>query len=551
MTLEELKKLGAKPVPPSSLTRDQLLALGGKSVDPEREQQAKPDKVAPYGLSGLVKGERAPDEAVPVASEQRGPVETFIRKASSAVSSNFVNPISAKITSAISGQPYDEALKGINESDASAAQDNPKAATAGTVAGIGLQLAAPLGGAAKGAGAASRALAAAKVGAGFGAAQGAGDALTAGGDAVDALAAGAKGGGSGALFGGALGAGTAKLGQFLGAAPERVNARVLSNLARGEAGGAAKTKSAADMIAKAGPDGEKLIKVLDDTGIKEGLSVKAAAKPAAALKDVERVLEHNETHTLGPVYAAIDKAGTGPDVTTLGTHLLDHADALRAKGQPEIAEAVERYTNFLDRNYKAGVTLSGSVLRKLKGSIGSGAFQNLADENTPLGAQVKREIYGVYSRAVEDAAAATPGVDVAALKLGNERASHLLDAAKVLSERVAKAATGGSTLSNAIAQGTHKTELVKLLGEAITHGQPLKVAGVLTSEAAHQTMGRVPQVLRRADLTASHIEQAIRKGDKGAALAREILSGASVRGGAGVVGSKKAKKADEEDARDD
>ncbi len=474
----------------------------------------------------------------PIAeSEGRGGPEAFVRNASSAVSSNLVNPLAAKISSGISGQPYADALAGINTSDASAAHDNPRSATAGSVAGTGLQIAAPLPFArtAPGAGFGARAAAGAKLGAVFGGARGAGDALTAGGGTSDAVAGGLTGALSGATIGGTLGAAVPAL---IRGAPERVRGRIVENISRGEAGGAAKGKLVGNMVAKGGEDGEKLIQVVEDAGLSRTMATKASAHPAEALKVVQRVLDKNETTTLGPVYAAIDKAGTGPDATTLGASLLDHADKMRAQGSPEIAASIDRYVKFLGEHYKPGEVLSGSMLRKLKGSIGSGAFQSLADENTPLGAQVKREIYGVYSRAVEDAAKATPGVDLAALKAGNEKASQLLGVQSVLSDRATKAAAGASTLANSIAAGGHKVALAGAVGHALVTGNTSELGSILALEGGHQIVKRIPQMIRHVDMAASGLEKAARANKLGAQVARAIAERAAGGAAANALADK-------------
>jgi len=485
---------------------------------------AKPDAIiaaikADRAAAPVVKGEPAAP-AAPVKTEGRGPVETFVRKASSAVSSNFVNPIAAKISSTISGQPYGDALKGINESDASAAQDNPIAATAGTVAGTGLQLAAPLGGVAKGAGMASKAVQAAKVGAGFGAAQGAGDALEAGGGAADALAGAGKGALGGAVVGGTAGAVTSRL--FRGA-PEREAARILSNVTRGEAGGVAKGKLGSNVVAAAGEGGERLIKVADETGLRGKLSVTAAAHPDKAAKSVQKVLDQNEATTLGPVYKAIDAAGTGPTSLAVRTDLAMKAQALRDAGHPELAEGLERYKDFIQRNYpEEGQVLSGSMIRKMKGSIGKGAFKDLAEENTSFGTDVKRAIYGVFSGAVERSAEATPGVDVAALKLGNERAHQLLGAMAALSDRANKAAQGRSTLANAVASGVHKASIGGAFAHALATGDAKVLTGALVAEGGYQIAKRLPQMVRHLDAAASKVERAARAKELGAQITREL-----------------------------
>jgi hypothetical protein len=260
-----------------------IVEVKGKGAAPQAEQPAAP-------------AAKADDEAP-------GPVETFFRKASSAVSSNLVNPLSAKISSAISGQPYDEALRGINETDEAGAKANPNAATAGTVAGTGLQIAAPLP-LPKGTSTLGRIGANAGVGAGFGAAQGAGDALTAGGNAMDALSGAGEGALIGGAAGGALGAVVPKVEGVLRGAGARVVKRAADDLGLG-AGKAARRglEAKADEIAEALSERPELRKAAEThahTG--NGKPLLAEASKLAA----------DGTKTVDEIYAAAAKPGYKP-----------------------------------------------------------------------------------------------------------------------------------------------------------------------------------------------------------------------------------------------
>jgi hypothetical protein len=139
-----------------------------------------------------------------------------------------------------------------------------------------------------------------------------------------------------------------------------------------------------------------------------------------------------------------------------------------------------------------------------------------------LGVAVKREIYGVYSRAVEDAAAATPGVDMAALKTGNERASQLLGVQAALADRAVKAAAGSSTLANAVMHGVHGVGIAGAVGHALLTGNAGELAKVLAAEGGFQVVKRIPQMLRHVDLGVSGVERAARANKLAAQIAREI-----------------------------
>jgi hypothetical protein len=309
-------------------------------------------------------------------------------------------------------------------------------------------------------------------------------------------------------------------------APERVGARILSNVASGEAGGAAKGKNWRNLLAKAGPDGQTAIDEIEKAGLTKPLATQAAAHPAKALAEVNKALEANEKTALGPVYSAIDKAGTGPDTTQIGNELLDRANAARAKGQPEVAQAIERYVKHLDTNYAQDQVLSGSMIRQLKGGIGAAAFDDVAKEATPVGVAAKREIYGVYSKAVEDAAARTPGADVEALKAGNKRASTLLDVQANLADRAAGAARGRTGFATGVASGAFHGGVALELGHALVSGSPSRAAAVLAGYGGLALVKKLPQAIRYVDLAASQAEKARRAGQLAAEFASRIAGGA-------------------------
>ena len=485
------------------------------------------DRVSPGGLAGVVRGDGG--------DSWRGPVglgEAISRGAGRVAGLGFGPAIEAGIDTLAArarGLPgtFNETLRAVQQRNAAAQTQHPTASQLAEGTAAGLMSLAPVGAAGEALGAGARIATGAATGALQGGAQAAGDYVSdpdRGGtaDAISRIATGANLGGAVGAALPALGAAAGRAARAVTNAPERVGQRILTNISRGEAGGVAKGKAVGNMLAKAGDEGADLLRVVEGAGLTKSLATKAAAHPGKALKDVEKVLAENERNVLGPVYDAINEAGTGPDVTTLGNDLLDHANKLRAAGDMEKAEAVDRYVTHLDRNYKPDQKLGGAVLRKLRGTIGGGAFNNLADENTPLGQQVKREIYGVYSRAIEGAAAKTPGVDVAALKAGNQRASQLLGVSEVLADRAAKATAGGSTLSNAIMHGGFHAGLAGALGHALWKGNPSEIAAILAAEGGLQFVKRVPQMLRHVDLSVSRSARAKAAADVAQELVRRL-----------------------------
>lgn len=333
-------------------------------------------------------------------------------------------------------------------------------------------------------------------------------------------------------------------------APERVGARILSNIASGESGGAAGGKNWRNLMAKAGPDGEKAIGEIEKAGLTKPLATQAAAHPAKALAEVNKALEANERTALGPVYKAIDEAGTGPDTTKIGNELLDRANAARAKGQPEVAQAIERYTKHLDTNYDQDQVLSGSMIRELKGGIGAAAFDDVAKEATPVGVAAKREIYSVYSKAVEEAASRTPGADVAALKAGNKRASTLLDVQANLADRAAGAARGRTGFATGVASGAFHGGVALELGHALVSGSPSRAAAVLAGYGGLHLVQKLPQAIRYLDLAASQAERARRAGVLAAEFASRI-AGATGRAASLGTSSIANSRDDDQEAGDE
>lgn len=524
------------------------------SEAPKQEPAGEGDRVSESGLSGLVRGDKSPTV---------GLGESIVRGAQRVGGMGFGPAIESFVNSRLpkslggSGAGYDDTLRATQARNVAAEAQHPVAThlSEGTAAGLVSLL--PMGAAGGALGTGARIASGAAAGALQSGVQAAGDYTSDPdrGGADDLMSrigsATAAGGAVGAALP-ALGAGASRVARAVTDAPERVGSRILTNISRGEAGGAAKGKAVGNMLQKAGPEGRELLKVVEEAGLTPSLATKAAAKPAAALKDVEKVLEHNERTVLSPVYDAIDKAGTGPDVTSLGNDLLDHANKLRAAGDMEKAEAIDRYVTHLDTNYGHDQKLGGSVLRKLRGTIGSAAFKDLKDADTPIGQQVKREIYGVYSRAIEAAAEKTPGVDLPALKQGNQRASQLLGVSEVLADRAAKATAGGSTLSNAIMHGGFHAGLAGALGHAIWKGSPGEIAAILAAEGGLQFVKRVPQMLRHVDLATSRAGRLKAAAELGQELVRRLGNRAAPAAiAAGAARSSPDTSADDEEAGDE
>lgn len=467
-----------------------------------------------------------PPPAAPPA-ETPGATESFLRSASNAVSSNFVNPIAAGVTHLVSGQPYADALKGINESDAAATAAHPTASTAGTVAGTGLQMVAPLP-VPKGIGPAATG---ALVGGGFSALQGAGDTLNAGGSLPEAAANAGRAGAVGMATGAVLGKLTVSL---VGGAPERVDEQIIANIANGEAGGRAKASVADKMLAK-----KDVLPQLEQTGLTKTVATQAAAKPAAVADKVTKVIDQYTTQRIDPIYAAIDKAGAAPKAYELKAALQQVQDKLTAAGEWQQAAHVGKYIKFVDASVPDATQLTGTMLRKARNEVGLGnTFASHEEGATPAGVAAKREIYSAYNAAIEGAAARVPGVDVASLKSANQTVSTLLTVRDTLANRATKASKGGTGFGTAVAGGIVRGGEAMALGGAVLHalstGDITSLAhvaqGIVATEAGRYAITHAaPQAIRSANYGLSRLELAARGGSLPARAASGALTtGANV-----------------------
>jgi hypothetical protein len=465
--------------------------------------------------------------------DDAGAGESFLRRASSAVSSNLINPLSAGIAHAISGQPYQQALQGINESDAQAQAAHPVASTLGAVAGTAAQVMAPLpvkpgilGGAAQGAA--------------FGAAQGAGDTLTAGGDLGQAGASALKGAAVGGVVGGAIGGVASKI---IRGAPSRIDSQILTDIGRGDAGGKAAKKLTDKLVQKAGEDGSELIPVLEQTGLKKVISLAGNHDPGAGAKATSSVISHISEKVLDPAYAAIDAGPAVPSAIGVKVAILDAAKALKSSGNAQAAAHVEKYANFLDHSYADGEQVTGSMIRSLRNEVGTAITAEEA--RTKPGQMAVRSIYGALNDTIEKAAAATPGVDVAALKEANRQVSILYPVRDALRARAAAAETGGSSASNAIKAGIGKVADIGALGAGAalgfaghpSEGLATAVGGLALHHGAQMAMDAGARGYRALNYGAHTLQNAAQAGSLPAQAGRAFLEGVTSRATGPVVRS--------------
>ena len=491
------------------------------------------------GLPPLPKGYSLEKKLAPKVSgtapplDNAGAGESFLRRASSAVTSNLINPLSAGITHLVSGQPYQAALQGINESDAQAQAAHPVASTLGAVAGTAAQVMAPLpvkpgilGGAA--------------MGAGFGAAQGAGDTLTAGGDLGQAGASALKGAAVGGVVGGAIGGVASKI---IRGAPNRIDSQILTDIGRGDAGGKAAKKLTDKLVQKAGEDGSELIPVLEQTGLKKVISLAGNHDPGAGAKATSSVISHISETVLDPAYKAIDAGPAVPSAIGLKVAIQDTADVLRKTGNAQAASHVDRYVKFLDSSYADGEAVTGSMIRNLRNEVGTSLTAEEA--RTKPGQEATRAIYGALNQTIEKAAAATPGVDVAALKEANRQVSILYPVRDALRARAVAAETGGSSASNAVKAGISKAgKVASLVGGAALGlgghteaGLATALGGMVAEPVANAALSAAGRGYRALNYGAHTLQNAAQAGSLPAQAGRAFLEGVTSRATGPVVRS--------------
>jgi hypothetical protein len=482
------------------------------------------DKVAPYGLSGVVAGKTgaasAPATSVAQAvnlgvgsggsmgfgDELGAAVETGVSKIPGlrsflqTVREHLPGDASSGVPLTDSSATYAQRRDAIRGHQHKAQADQPTAYLGGELAGGLVTTAVPGLGVAKGA----SALKAAAAGARAGALSGLGN------SEADTLAGAAGDTAGGALLGGALGGLAHKI--FAGA-PTRVDKRLVANISRGEAGGAAKDKLYRNVVAKAGEEFENLNETLQHyQGVKEALVKKAASNPGKATKTVEAAMS-KVGGELDNVYAAIDK---GPVSATAGDVLQGLAtlkQKLVDRGSTGMADVVDNYANHLAKHYKPTDAVTGSMMRKLRQEVGEVAFKNMDQASSGFKAQAKQMIYGGLNSAIEFVAEKTPGVDVNRLRTLNKDASMLIAVRDALTDRAGKAAGGRTGLAQLMTAAT-------MIGGGGAAGG---VEGALSGAALAAGMKAALPIARGIDYKLARLVEAANAGSKPAQLAQLAL----------------------------
>ena len=292
-------------------------------------------------------------------------------------------------------------------------------------------------------------------------------------------------------------------------APERVDQRLLSNISRGEAGGAAKDRLYKNLVAKAGDDMADMNEVLArHPGVKETLATTAATNPAKGARMTEGIVK-DLNEKLTPIYDAIDAGPSPPMAADLQGRISALKDAFVTKGRTDIADSMETFEGHLAKHYPDPTSrLDASQLRELRKGVGQVAFKDLTQSSLPAGTEAKRAIYRAINDTIDEAGASTPGVDVARLHQLNKDASTMIAMRDVLQDRSAKAAAGRTSLFQ------------NLLGSGLVAGGALAggVQGAVGGLVAKQAVSGAGRLGRVADFQLAKLVQAARQGSTPAQL---------------------------------
>lgn len=508
---------------------DERPAFLTKGAKPKPPEETRPFKNTGPDLAGQLRAEAAK------AAPPPGIIDSAMAGARRAASFGFGDEIEGAVktltgSGPISAETYRKERDAVRARDTAIRNANPISAGIGeTAAGIATSVIPGIA-PARAARAGQVAMQAAKVGAVAGAGESESD-LTKGDVPGFARDVGVSAGANAALAGG--------VSKFVRGAPERSDARMVANISRGEAGGAAKQKLSDNVVSKAGEGFENLNEVLSrHPNVKATLATSAAANPAKGAKVASKSISQLDSE-LTPIYSKIDNGPAVPRAVELQNKLIKLEQRLVDEGSTFEAGGVRAYMKHIATNYGDGdavkdeVKLTGSMLRKLKQGIGQAAFDKVEDRNTPPAIAAKRMIYGVLNETVESAAAKTPGVDVSKLRELNRDSSMLIAVRDALEDRGTKAAAGRTSLFQNLLSAN-------VLGGAVgmvTQSPGAGVGTVLGGYAALKGTQAGFQGARIADYHLAQLVRAARSGSTKAQLAQTAVELGLTRAAAEEVAS--------------
>jgi hypothetical protein len=316
--------------------------------------------------------------------------------------------------------------------------------------------------------------------------------------------------GGSALAGGIVGGALGGVGGIVQGASARVRARALKDVVQGEGETAMPTKSLVRKLQqRSGEEGERLGEVLDqDPGLEHTLSTAAARNPKKALESVQGIIEKNDALN-APVYQAITDAG-GVKLTDVVAPMQKLKDGYLGAGQGQAAEAVQREIDSLVKNYGGkqaeNAVLTGQQLQGMRNELGAAAFGTTPMASRALKTQVKRDLYGAYRGAIEDATAqledVAPGVNLERFRARNKSTSVLIPMRDVLKDRLANEQVGAKSFVGRARELVPEMMAGGMLGEGVhLAGGGLKEAiGAALATKVIPAVGRgVAQVGRHID----------------------------------------------------
>lgn len=281
---------------------------------------------------------------------------------------------------------------------------------------------------------------------------------------------------AGIVLAGTMGAGSGASQRLTETAPGRVAKRQAKDITTGEQN--AGKRITQKVQERAGEGGDRLAQTLaEDPKLEKLIAVKAGTSPEKVGKAVTaKVGEINDE--LDDIYRAMEKSGRVVAPTDIAVSF-DKLLAERLKGGELAAVNVLRKARaqFLNEYGNYG-HLSADTLRGLKASARTAAFAGDPAAPASLKAQVNKDIWAVYSDAIERQAKTAEGVDVNRLRKLNQDVSVLIPVEHALVERGQMEAAGRHSIGAHIGRAA--------MGAAgFAHGGVKEmIAGLLAPEAA-------------------------------------------------------------------
>lgn len=271
------------------------------------------------------------------------------------------------------------------------------------------------------------------------------------------------------LLAGTTGAAGGAISRTSETAPARLAKRRAKDITTGDVN--AGKKLTQKVQERAGEGGEQLDEVLAQyPELDKVISIKAGSAPEKVAKAVTAKTGEigDELHD---IYANMEKAGrvvAPADIAVEFDKLL--GDKLKAGDQPAVRILRQERARFLDEYGKFG-HLSADTMRGLKATAGKGAFEGM-----PIPGNIKRDIWGVYSAAIERQAAKSK--DLGRLRTLNRDMSVLIPVEQAITERAQMSEAGRHSIGSHIGRAA-------LAGAGFAHGGVKEaVVGLVAPEIA-------------------------------------------------------------------